>query len=895
MAESGTTRATRRAPALRRQPDVPRHAADANFGDETSSGRAYDRVSRLLRFLGFGDRLALIAVAAYLFACAVAWDGSPVLLVANALAVVVGLVGLFWSVGDTTRLLFCLVTIPLLVAAGVDLNEQIGAFVQWFPILAVWYPMVLGLRRGIVPFVPLAVAYVWLSIDQVGADVGLLRLPTLGAGILAGLIGDALRTNRDVTRLARARENQLRAVIDAAPLGIVLLGQANDTRLINRSARQYLDQHALHSAELDLGRLLHKEDVAVFDEIRDDLRRGGSTQHSVRIDDGEGGWRHAQITSAPVRDADDSINGGLLIVRDVHRQMLMQRDLEQFRAIAETTSDIVAISALNDDTHFLNNAGQNFFGVDTISMSETMRFIPEEFRATLMNDILTEMAAGRTWSGELALYDHTGRRHPMSGVAVGLSDDTGSLVALAMSYRDISAYKALEAQLEYDANHDPLTTLPNRQALFDHLEFRLAQKAPTEVMFCDLDDFKVINDSLGHAVGDRLLRVVAQRLRRVLRSSDVVGRLGGDEFLVICDAAHDPHAITATAERLTASVSEPIIIDGRTHVMRISIGVTASRPGDTTTEIVQRADLAMYAAKRSGRRNVTEFHPSMRERADARLEMERDLRVAFDQGQFELYFQPIVHSTSLQVVSFESLIRWNHPSRGVVGPAVFLSIVDELGLTLDLAELVLDQSVQAASEFNLRQPGLSVSINLAPAQLHDDRLVDRVAVALAKADVNASAITFEITEDVVMDDLLEAQPRLESLRSIGVRLAIDDFGTGYSNLAMLHDFHADFVKIDRSLVRNVGQSSNQRQLTQTILSLTDALGFSPIAEGVETVAQLTALRELDCRFVQGYLFAKPMPLADALRLIGTPFDLPDGEFAAPSAADVVPSPPPTID
>ncbi len=843
--------------------------------DDRVSARAYDRVSRLLRFLSYGDRLALVMVAIYLAVCTVAWDGSPVLLVADLAAALIGIVGLFWRVGDTTRQLFSLVSIALLIAAAVDLNDHLAAFVQWFPILAIWFPMVLGLRRGIVPYVPLAIAYIGLSIDLVGIDLGLLRVPTLGAGILAGLIGDALRTNRDVTRLARERENQLRAVIDAAPLGIVFLTGGNHAEYLNRGARQFLGHHDANPVGLDIAHLVHKEDRAVVDTIRDELRDGTSSQHQLRLDDGEGGWRHMQVTAAPVRDADGSINGGLLVVRDVHRQLLMQRDLEQFRAIAETTSDIVAISSLNDDVHFLNQAGKEFFGIETISMSETMRFIPEEFRATLMNDVLTEMAAGRTWAGELALYDRTGKRHPMSGVAVGLTDDTGSLVALAMSYRDISAYKALEAQLEYDANHDPLTTLPNRQALFDHLEFRLAQKSPTELMFCDLDDFKVINDSLGHAVGDRLLRVVAQRLRRALRSSDVVGRLGGDEFLVICDAAQDPNAITLTAERLAAAVREPIIIDGRTHVMTMSVGVTASRPGDTTTEVVQRADLAMYAAKRSGRRNVSEFHPSMRERADARLELERDLRQAFEEQQFQLHFQPIVHSSDLHVVGFEALIRWNHPTRGILAPNAFLPTVDELGLTLELAEFVLNQSVLAAAEFNLRRPGLSVSLNLAAAQLSDDRLVERVAVALAHADVSPSALTFEITEDVVMDDLLEAQPRLESLRAIGVRLAIDDFGTGYSNLAMLHDFHADFVKIDRSLIRNLSQESNQGQLTQTILSLTDALGFSAIAEGVETDEQVEELRRMDCRFLQGFLFAKPMPLADALHyLAGTPATLP---------------------
>ena len=327
---------------------------------------------------------------------------------------------------------------------------------------------------------------------------------------------------------------------------------------------------------------------------------------------------------------------------------------------------------------------------------------------------------------------------------------------------------------------------------------------------------------------------------------------------MVCREELGVDAAIAIAQRFIDVVRQPVEIEGREHVVSMSIGIAIGRPGLSASELVQQADLAMYAAKRTGRRRVAVFDREMRVRADERLELEADLRAAMERGEIELHYQPIVNTLSGDILGFETLARWHHPTRGLLQPKDFIPVVESAGFAKSFGEFVVKEATSTAAMMRLLAPRITMAVNMSRHQLLDHRLVDVIGDALADARLPASALSIEITEEMVMDELNAAQPRLDALRELGVRFAIDDFGTGYSNLAMLKQFSADYVKIDRSLIHG------EMELIQLVLSLTRELGFAAIAEGVETAEQLEELRAHGCHHAQGYYFATPMNTAEAM-------------------------------
>jgi diguanylate cyclase (GGDEF)-like protein/PAS domain S-box-containing protein len=760
----------------------------------------------------------------------------------------------------------------LLIAMSLALSNHLVDLVPWFPILGISYPLVFGLRR----------AYPFLIINAVGVGVaatsafgvtsGLLRVPVVViGGVLAGLVADALEqattsaraATRDAIR-ARTSENYLRTVLNTAPIGILVIGGELENSFMNARISQFLDTAPVLNDLEALRDYLVPEDRHIFDELSTKVASGETATYNCRLELPHLGRRNVQIVAAPAIDETGQHNGTVVVVRDMNDEVGRRKEMERFRAVADATTDLVAIASFGDGTNYLNPAGERFFGANPLSRNDTLKFIPEEYRETMFADIGEAIRDGGTWSGEIEMVDQDGERHPMSGVAVGIRDEQGHLEGFAVTYRDLSDRKRLEARLAHDAGHDTLTGLPNRQQLFHLLTNTIGDRERMAVMFCDLDDFKVVNDSLGHSVGDRLLQVVADRLQTATRGGDIVGRLGGDEFLVVCRNIGTDLEVAAIADRLLAAVKAPISLDGREHVVSMSIGVAFGIGTDPAIEIVQRADLAMYSAKQAGRRRVAMFDQTMRRQVDDRLDMERELRAAFRDNQLSLHYQPIVHTGSNEVLGFEALVRWQHPTRGLLLPGKFMPIIESSGFSIQLGDFVLNEAMRAASLLRLRNPNLSMSINLSAAELNNGDLVENVAKAITRAGIGASALTVEITEDIVMADIVAAKPQLDELHGLGVRIAIDDFGTGYSNLALLRQFAADFVKIDRSLISGLDTERGGTEFVRLILSLAHELGFAPIAEGVETEAQLEELRRLDCKMAQGFLFAKPMTLADAL-------------------------------
>ncbi len=439
---------------------------------------------------------------------------------------------------------------------------------------------------------------------------------------------------------------------------------------------------------------------------------------------------------------------------------------------------------------------------------------------------------------------------------------------------------AQQHQLQHDAYHDTLTGLPNRAWLYDRLQQVLAaaerDRLTYAVLFVDLDRFKVINDSLGHLWGDKLLLTVAQRLRDCLPTNAGIARFGGDEFVVLLEGTDDLARIAAIAEELLTAVQVPIALSSYQLRISTSIGITLSSHGYQEPEAILRdADIALYAAKQAGRNGYRYLTPGLRQAARSRLALEQALHRALERQEFCLYYQPIVSLDERRLCGFEALIRWLHPERGFVSPDEFIPVAEETGLIRPLGWWVLETAIAQQAAWQAQFPEqslLPLNVNLAPAQLTAD-FAERLAALLATAGVAPAALKLEITEGC----LLEASPPVldcfSCLQTLGVDLCLDDFGTGYSALSRLHEFPIAALKIDKSFVDRLAADAASVRTVQAIVALAGSLNLQVVAEGIETELQCERLQALGCRFGQGYLFARPLPAAAASQVLAEPVPL----------------------
>ena len=436
------------------------------------------------------------------------------------------------------------------------------------------------------------------------------------------------------------------------------------------------------------------------------------------------------------------------------------------------------------------------------------------------------------------------------------------------------AERANAVALEHRAYHDPLTDLGNR-ALFADVVGRVLESAdarPVAVIFLDLDDFKNVNDTLGHAAGDDLLCTVADRLRAGLRGTDVAARLGGDEFAVLLDNVNSPEAALRAAERLLFGISGPIDVNEREVTVRGSMGVAVAEPGTTTDEVLRNADVALYIAKGEGKGCVRLFEQSMHQALLERLELESELELVVQRAQLDLRYQPIISLATGRVTGFEALVRWNHPERGELQPDSFIPVAEETGAIVAIDRWVLLKACCQGRAWQQAYPAdepLVVSVNLSTRQLEEENVVEAVQLALEVSGLAPSDLVIEITESFLIRNQEAGVEKLRQLRALGVRLAIDDFGTGYSSLSYLRNLPIDVLKIDRSFIDGLGRNDEDSALVQAILRLARSLNLETIAEGVERPEQHAALAELQCTLAQGWLFAKAMPGSDFEGLLST--------------------------
>ena len=450
-----------------------------------------------------------------------------------------------------------------------------------------------------------------------------------------------------------------------------------------------------------------------------------------------------------------------------------------------------------------------------------------------------------------------------------LDEVMADIASLADTIRPALFRKVTEERIRYVAHHDNLTQLPNRLMFHQGLERTLGMARCSDqkfaVLFMDLDGFKSVNDTSGHEVGDKLLVSVAQRLRDNLREDDIVARMGGDEFAIIQPLGGQPSAATALAQRLLTTIGQPFESEGRRSVIGASIGIAIyPHDGDSADALLRNADIALYRAKEAGRNTYRLFSPDMQAGPDGGAGLEPDLRDAVEERQFTLKYQPVCDTSSLQVVGFEALLRWNHPKHGPIRPDTFIPIAEASGLIIPLGRWVLEKACAEAATWD---PPVCLSVNLSPLQFRQPDLPEQIAAVLKRTGLPAERLDLEVTEGLLLDESDLVLQTTQRLQKQGVRITLDDFGTAYASLSYLRRFRFDRIKIDRSFIRSICEDDSAIAIVEAILALGDRLNLSVVAEGVEDEEQLDVLRKLGCRLVQGYLSGRPIPDHEARSLL----------------------------
>lgn len=569
-------------------------------------------------------------------------------------------------------------------------------------------------------------------------------------------------------------------------------------------------------------------------------------------------WRHEQ-----------SQRNAALNARE---QAVVRASEERFRALAQNAAELIAIIDPHGTIQYLSPSVDRLLGpVATSALGQpiaTFVYPDDTPRLShLLDDALLE--PGRTARAELRIMGANGDWMTFDALCTNLLT-TPQVGGLVLNARDVTERKALEAELVHQAFHDPLTGLANRALFVERLQHALARTSrrgePLAVLFLDLDNFKTVNDSLGHAAGDELLRVISDRLRNAVRAGDTVARFGGDEFALLLENLSDNDTIEQLADRLVTIIGAPLQIDEAELQIGSSIGLAVSLGRrENANELVRNADIAMYLAKREGKGRMARYAPELHAAIVERLSLEADLRRAFADQEFTLRYQPVVDLQHRQVVSIEALVRWEHPTRGVVEPHEFVPVAEEMGLILPLGRWVLREACRCASGWPTGPTGVpaTISVNLSARQLETSDVIADVASVLAETGLGSSQLVLEITESLLVQQSEAIIARLQALRALGVRIAIDDFGTGYSSLSYLQHLPIDILKIDRTFIEMIDSDVEKGGVTQGIIQIGRSLSLQIIAEGVEVEGQAKALLALGCNLGQGYFFTRPL-MADQL-------------------------------
>jgi diguanylate cyclase (GGDEF)-like protein/PAS domain S-box-containing protein len=609
------------------------------------------------------------------------------------------------------------------------------------------------------------------------------------------------------------------------------------------------------------------------------------------------GWKEGQLQRKDGRKFWAEVNatllctnageptGTLITVKDITERKWLEEYLRLLESVVVNANEIVMISQaeptedpLNLRIVYINDA---FLRVTGYNSSEVIGksahlLLGEETAAKEVDRIRAAQLKHEAIKAELVLHRKDGSTFWVDLNTVPIRDEQGKVTHFVSVMREVTERKQVEEQLRRNAFHDSLTGLPNRLLFMERLSHtvdRIKQNPDLQfaVLFLDLDRFKVINDSLGHMIGDQLLVAIARRLESCVSQKDTVSRLGGDEFTILLESIQDVEDATKIAERVHQALSTPFNLNGHEVFTSVSIGITMSTTAfERPEDMLRGADIAMYRAKASGKACHEIFDTDMHTRVVNLLQLENDLRRAVERQEFLLHYQPIVALATGRIVGFEALVRWQHPDQGMVSPIKFVPIAEETGLIIPIGHWVLKEACQQMKLWQdcfPQDPPLTISVNLSSRQFSQPSLIGQIRKLLTDTGLNAHSLKLEITESAIMENTELAMDTLLQLKAMGIQLSVDDFGTGYSSLGYLYRFPMDVLKVDRSFISRVDVDGEKLELVRTIITLAWNLGMDVVAEGVETTKQLAQLKALKCEYAQGYLFSKPLNREDAEKLM----------------------------
>jgi diguanylate cyclase (GGDEF)-like protein len=752
----------------------------------------------------------------------------------------------------------------------------IALYQDWWPFLAaIGYVVVqhgaLGVTNPVAVYDhPAAIAHPW---EWAGIH-GLFVLAMSAAGIASW------RLNESLLEGVTERQNQLAEAQLVAHLGAWKHNFVTGKTVWSDELYHLLglDHDTEPGADAILSRV-HPEDRAMVARELAAVRGGAglfSSDFRITRDDGAVRWLQGRTTGTVlVRGAPELISGTLQDVTELKEaEFNLRGAMSLLNATLDATADgILVVDAEGVITSFNRRFVELWRIPEDVLASrddeQALRFVlsqltdPDAFIAKV-RELYAQPDINS--KDELPFLDGRVFERFSTPQRVG-----GRTVGRVWSFRDVTEQKRIERELAHQAFHDPLTNLANQALFRDRVEHALARAArgaaSIAVLFVDLDDFKTVNDSLGHTAGDGLLVAVGERLRNGLRPTDTAARLGGDEFAILIEDVTDNGDVLGVATRLIAELQLPFPPADREIIIGASVGIAFDSPGVTADELLRNADLAMYSAKRRGKGRYEIYESEMHAAVVDRVALEADLRNGLARGELVVHYQPVVSLATGATAGVEALVRWQHPERGLLMPDDFISVAEETGLIRELGRQVLMTACADTRRWQRAHPDrwpLSVSVNVSPKQLQDDWLLAHVTEALDAAGLSGASLVLEITETALMEDTEATSSRLHALKALGLRLAVDDFGTGYSSLGRLERFPIDILKIDRAFISGMDRTDVDRApLAQAILALARALQLDAVAEGVETRAQAKALTAFGCTHAQGYFFARPMT-ADAV-------------------------------